>query len=643
MTLPALDLLDRIVESMSGTRRPNQEQMTAAVAEALDDGRVLLVQAGTGTGKSLGYLAAAVSAARSDGLRTVVSTATLALQRQLLERDLPAAMDAAADPGISAAVLKGRGNYLCRARLAGRGVDESQEELGVAVVGGGLERQAAELRQWADETRTGDRDDFRQPVDSRVWRALSATGRECVGPSRCAFAADCFSEQAKQRAAAADIVVTNHALLALDALDDAALLPEYDVLVIDEGHEFASRVTAAGTEQLGATQVERAIAAARPLVQPDPLERLKEAADGLATAVDSLPDERQRLTRTPPAVVAALASLRDACTVAVGSLPRDDDSDSHRRHRATAGLTDVHDIAGRLIAAAERDVVWFGGSRDPQLYVAPLNVGGLVGDYLQQRRAAILTSATLTVGGRFETVAGDLGLGAEWTGIDVGSPFDYHRQGILYMAADLPGPGRDGPSEVMLDRLRELVGAAGGRSLVLLSSWRAVERVASHLADNPVPDAELLVQQRGDPVAGLVARFADDETSVLVGTMSLFQGVDVPGRACISVIIDRIPFPRPDDPVLQARAEKVEQGGGNGFMTVSVPRAALLLAQASGRLIRSDEDRGVVTVLDPRLATARYGGYLRDSLPRLWATTDADVAIAALRRLAARQAAPATS
>ncbi len=240
----------------------------------------------------------------------------------------------------------------------------------------------------------------------------------------------------------------------------------------------------------------------------------------------------------------------------------------------------------------------------------------------------------MSLGGDFESVATDLGLQG-WDGVDVGSPFDYSSQGILYIAADLPRPGRDGPDQLTVARIRELITASGGRAMVLLSSWRAVDAVAANLIEKPVaPDIEVHVQRRGEPVARLVERFAADETSVLVGTMSLFQGVDVPGPSCQLVIIDRIPFPRPDDPVLAARAERVEAAGGNGFMAVSVPRAGLLLAQGAGRLIRSPRDRGVVAVLDPRLQTARYGDYLRRSLPPLWPTSDLAVVTGALTRLA---------
>lgn len=639
-----LALLRNIVELMSGVHRVEQEEMVEAVAAVMctpepPDQSVLLVQAGTGTGKSLGYLAPAITAAAEFDRRTVIATATLALQRQLVERDLPTALAGLPDDAsVSAEVLKGRGNYLCRARLDGQGTADDQVELELPGGGGRLEQQAADLRDWARDTETGDRDDYDSPLDARVWRALSVTGRECVGASKCPFAEECFSEIARRRARDADIVVTNHAMLALDALDGADVLPEYEVLVVDEGHELVARVTNAGTVQLGAGVVERAARAARSLLTDDSSERLAEAEDALIAALAELPQQQERLPELSGQVVDALGLVRDSCAIAVSDLTQLTGEEDAARHRAQAGLQEVHDVAGKLLSggtSAGGSVVWFGGDSDQQLYSAPLQVGDVIGGYLADRLATVVTSATLTLGGGFDTVAEDLGLLDDWASQDVGTPFDYASQGILYVAADLPRPGRDGPDPMLLERLHHLVSAAGGRSLVLLSSWRAVERVEQFLQDNPITDVEVLVQQRGDSVASLVRRFSDDETSVLIGTMSLFQGVDVPGAANLCVIIDKIPFPRPDDPVLAARSEQVDRSGGNGFRAVSIPRAALLLAQGCGRLIRTDSDRGVVAVLDPRLRTAGYGNFLRESLPPFWSTTDTDKVVGALERLVA--------
>jgi ATP-dependent DNA helicase DinG len=265
------------------------------------------------------------------------------------------------------------------------------------------------------------------------------------------------------------------------------------------------------------------------------------------------------------------------------------------------------------------------------LRVAPLQVGGLLHDALFSQRTAVLTSATLTLGGRFEPVAAHLGLAAgEWEGLDVGSPFEHRKQGILYVARHLPPPGRDGITDQTLDEIAGLIEAAGGRTLGLFSSMRAASTAAQML--RPKLDVEILCQ--GDDSTGeLVRKFAASPTSCLFGTLSLWQGVDVPGASCQLVIVDRIPFPRPDDPLMAARQRAVAEAGGNGFMAIAASQAALLLAQGAGRLLRSRSDRGVVAVLDSRLETARYGGFLRASLPPFWYTTDPAVVRKSLRAL----------
>ena len=309
--------------------------------------------------------------------------------------------------------------------------------------------------------------------------------------------------------------------------------------------------------------------------------------------------------------------------------------------------------------------------RPPTLHVAPLQVGGLLAERVFRRRTVVLTSATLAVGGSFEPLARQWGLpgatarhppavgqaatgaarrrwasgrrghrghggihpGLAWSGRDVGSPFDHPRSGILYVARHLPPPGRDGLPPSYLTEIRELIDAAGGRTLGLFSSMRAARQATEELRDVL---GQPLLCQGDDATAQLVRQFAEDEATCLFGTLSLWQGVDVPGRALQLVVIDRIPFPRPDDPLASARQRAVAARGGNGFMTVAAAHAGLLLAQGAGRLLRTMEDKGMVAVLDPRLATARYSGFLRASLPPFWATTDPEVARAALRRLAAR-------
>ena len=648
---PSLDMaLDAVVSALHGEARPGQREMAQAVADTIVGAPHLLVQAGTGTGKSVAYLVPSVLAATRSGSAVVVATATLALQRQLIEHDLPIVADAL-EPLVGRrptyAVLKGRHHYVCRDKvLRGAGTADPDDALFEPAPSSDLGRQAVKLRAWVDETPTGDRDDVGFPVDSRVWRGVSVTSRECIGATACSMGETCFAEAARASAAEADVVVTNHAMLAIATVEGIPLLPPHQAVVVDEGHELVDRVTGAVTVELSAQVAERAVAPARRLLDGATIDRVEDAIEVLRAELEQRVNGVEGPVRLPTvsgSLVSTLALLRDAMHEAGAEVyagrDESDPEDSARRQRARAGLLEVHDTAGRMLMAGEREVVWVDAGRTPTLRLAPLSVASVLRASLFDEVPVVLTSATLELGGSFDQVAYGLGLGpGDYTGLDVGSPFDHASQGILYTAAHLPPPGRDGLPEEALDELAELVDAAGGRTLALFSSWRAVERASERLrvwlagrtGDKKIT---LLVAKRGEPVSDLVREFAADPRAVLLGTMALWQGVDVPGQSCTLVVIDRIPFPRPDDPVMSARAAAADAEGSNGFMTVSVPRAALLLAQGSGRLIRSSSDRGVVALLDPRLVTARYGGFLRRSLPDFWPTPDGVAVRAALRRL----------
>jgi ATP-dependent DNA helicase DinG len=369
--------------------------------------------------------------------------------------------------------------------------------------------------------------------------------------------------------------------------------------------------------------------------------------DGSAGRMDVLPDT---LAATLAAVRDAAGECADAIMASAAGL--EDDPQRLATARMTlASLDDLQRTAHRVLEvfgepiSARQEVVWLDlpfaedARRPPTLRVAPLEVGPVLRNRLFAERTVALTSATLALGGSFAPLAIQWGLGLPetegnpaWQGIDVGSPFDHPRSGILYVARHLPPPGRDQLAEAYLTELEELIAAAGGRTLGLFSSMRAARQAADALRDRiEVP----LLCQGEDVTAQLVRQFTEDEPTCLFGTLSLWQGVDVPGSALQLVVIDRIPFPRPDDPLASARQRAVAARGGNGFMTVAAAHAALLLAQGAGRLLRTMTDRGVVAVLDPRLVTARYGGFLRASLPPFWTTTDPDLVRAALRRLSA--------
>ena len=493
-----------------------------------------------------------------------------------------------------------------------------------------------QLRGWAEETETGDRDEVTPGVTDRAWRQVSVSARECLGALKCPHGSECFAELSRARAAEVDVVVTNHAMLAIDALESFQVLPEHDVVIVDEGHELVDRVTGVATGELTVPLVARAATRSKRLLDDDVIGDLLAAGDALEAAVATLPDGR--VVDLPEQLATAFALVRDAARAAQSELASVKDADDGVRKLAQAAAGEVFGIAERLAAHSPYDVTWVTHDerRGSSVKVAPLAVGGLLREALFGHRTVVMTSATLELGGSFDAVARQVGLtgddAPEWRGLDVGSPFDYATQGILYVARKLPPPGRDGASPASMDELAALLEAAGGRTLGLFSSMRAAQAAAEEMRSRL--DLPVLCQGE-DRTAALVALFAADPSTCLFGTLSLWQGVDVPGESCQLVVIDRIPFPRPDDPLMSARAQAVSDAGGNGFMAVSAAHAALMLAQGSGRLIRRSTDRGVVAVLDSRLATARYSDFLRSSLPPFWFTTDHEVAVGALRRLAA--------
>ena len=636
-------VLAAAVAAVNGTERPGQVQMAEAVAGGIESGEHLLVQSGTGTGKSLAYLVPALLYCAAGNGPVVVATATIALQNQIVERDLPILIDAV-EPLLrrrpTFAILKGRGNYVCRNRVFGGMPDDSGgDALFDASPTTALGRDVVRVRSWAEDTETGDRDELDPGVSDRAWRQVSVSARECLGAQKCPFGDSCFAEKARALAAEVDLVVTNHAMLAIDALENFQIIPEHDVVVVDEGHELVDRVTGVATGELTTAMVEAAATRSRRLLDDDIVNDLVDAAAALDAAFEAQP--AGRLVDLPEHVHTALLSVRDAARAAHTDLARLREADEGRRQMAQAAVGIVFTTADRLVAQSAQDVAWISHDqrRGSSLRVAPLSVGGLLRTALFETRTAILTSATLELGGSFNAVAAQVGLIGDdapaWAGIDVGSPFDYQRQSILYVASRLPPPGRDGISAAVLEELAGLITAAGGRTLGLFSSTRAAEAAAEAMRTRL--DLPILCQG-DDRTASLVRQFAADPATCLFGTLTLWQGVDVPGDACRLVVIDRIPFPRPDDPLMSARAQAVSNAGGNGFMAVSATHAAVRLAQGSGRLIRTSSDRGVVAVLDSRLATAGYGAFLRSSMPPFWFTTDPDRVTGALARLAAESA-----
>lgn len=653
-------VLAAAVGEIHGQARPGQQLMAESVADALESGVHLLVQAGTGTGKSLGYLAPALARCVDTDERLIVATATLALQAQLADKDIPTALDAIEEvtgTRPKAAILKGRANYACLYRSRSGGDLDQDSLIGSAALADAVAGSRADdvsklgaevlaLREWVEEEaeRGGlaDRDDAPTHT-ARGWAQVSIPSRECLGVASCPFGAECFVEASREEARGAQLVVTNHALLAINAMHGGTALPEHSALIIDEAHELASRITTAATDELTPSLVERTARRVLSWLDDDLATDFLDQSDVLRAALDE--SELTRITSASAPLPYAAAQLRDVSRKVVSVLGKV--TDDPERQQAGSAVKAIFEVAERIAALADADVVWVTQSEvmGRAALVAPLNVSGLLRNQVFAETTTVLTSATLTLGGAFEPAAAAVGLagadrlapGAEpadafaWSGLDVGSPFDYAQQGILYVAKRLPPPGRDGMHVETLAEVAQLVWAADGRTLGLFASRRAAEQ-ATEYCRRELPGRTILCQ--GDAqLSELTRRFIAEPETSLFGTLSLWQGVDVPGDTCQLVIIDKIPFPRPDDPLMQARKKAVDDAGGNGFMSVAATHAALLLAQGAGRLIRRTDDRGVVAMLDPRLVTARYGSFLKTSLPGFWMTTDGDLAVRALRRL----------
>ena len=672
------ELLATAVSGFGGADRPGQRRMANAVESALGSGRHLAVQAGTGTGKSLAYLVPAFRHAQETDTCVIVSTATLALQRQLIERDLPRLADAL-EPVMERrptfAIMKGRSNYLCMNKIAQAQLEPELEAAAedaaaaatdaAAATGHTAEEAASEtparsgnpqpipwlgkqiatLHNWAPETETGDRDDLDTSVSDAAWRHVSVSSQECLGASRCPHGVECFAELARQEAREVDVVVTNHAMLAIDAISEIDTLPEHECVIIDEAHELDARITSATTAELSPRSLTLAANRAGPLGAEGKDSRLKDLAEQWRITTEDLPDGRwTELDQAADSELSAIAELLSSLRATLKDAPEGEatnepetaaERNNLRNHLATLEETvhRIQEVFDTDDPAAQDDVVWLDRNEryGDTLQVAPLSVADLLRDRLFGENTVVLTSATLTLGGRFDAMGAQWGLPkGKWDSLDAGTPFNPAKSGILYAPKHLPQPGRDGLAPETLEEMRELIMAAGGRTLGLFSSKRAAVQAADELRPKlPFP----VYVQGEDSIGALVEKFAAKEHSVLFGTLTLWQGVDVPGKACSLVLMDRIPFPRPDNPLLQARSEAAQAAGRNGFMEVSATHAALLMAQGAGRLLRSVTDRGVVAVLDNRVVTKRYGQFLLSSLPPFWRTQDKNTVLGALKRL----------
>lgn len=620
-TEQSLELLAQVTAGLpgGGEHRGGQVEMTATVADALASNGHVVVQAGTGTGKSLAYL---VPIALS-GKKVVVATATKALQDQLAGKDLPFLSSQLETP-IDFAVLKGRSNYLCLQRL-----NEAESDPGLSLGGddGSLDDEAREkLRLFADESDTGDRSELADIAD-RVWQQVSVSRQECPGANRCPEGENCFAERAWRRAAAADVLIVNLYLYAIDVAVQG-ILPEHDTVIIDEAHQLEDIVANAAGRYLSPARLVSAASATRAVVaDSEAPKKVDEAAATLKNRLEPLTGSRlpegppEELGRTLDLLSGRVADLLNALRAVPSDAPTDVLNRTIRARQSTSSLLD--DIS-YLRWATDDEVMWVDGpTHNPSLRSTPLAIDKILAENLWSQRGAVLTSATMP-----SNATSQFGLPQSTIEVDVGSPFDYEANALLYCAADLPDPRNQGHREAQLQEIESLVSAAGGRTLALFTSWGAMHQAAARIASR-VPWTVL--QQGEGSKAQLLKRFIENEETCLFATMSFWQGIDAVGSTCNLVIIDRLPFPRPDDPLLQARRERA---GTDAFRVVDLPRAAIMLAQGAGRLIRSATDCGVVAVLDPRLATSRsYRWALLGALPPMRRTKDRDEAERLLREL----------
>lgn len=635
------EVLAHLVAGIGGKPREGQERMVDAVYEALTEESHLMVEAGTGTGKSFGYLVPAMAWSAATGKRATISTATLPLQRQIITQDAPAVADAIRETmgsHVEVALLKGWNNYACLRKADGGFPEEdallsrAEGEVGATATG----EEVVRAREWALATDTGDRDDLVPGVSDRAWNQISIQKRECIG-EHCSLRHECFPRMARAQAEEADIVVTNHALLGIQSAG-TPVLPESDAYIVDEAHDLVDRVTGQLTRSLTGYELRSIARMLRQAGLDD--EGLGDVADELADALGAV--NEGRLIRIGDALSDTIARIMGKAQTAggeVASLSSSNEEANATKNVLRSRLTELVNLCADLISGAVSEgrlVAWVSEYNDNRaLYLAPLDVSGAIASGLFEDTPVVLTSATLQLGGSFDAMAGRVGFTfpsqGEWSGLDVGTPFDERRQGILYVAEHLSAPGREGYGDEHMQEIVDLIEASRGGALCLFTSRAGATRAAEYVRER----IDLPVACQGDDqLPTLLEQFAADPSASLFGTLSLWQGVDVPGPTCRLVVIDRIPFPRPADPLIQARTQAAGESGRNPFMTVSATHAALLLAQGAGRLLRRIDDRGVVAVLDSRLRKARYSGFLLASLPDMWRTTDRAVVLTALERLA---------
>jgi ATP-dependent DNA helicase DinG len=600
----SLAALDTVTAALDNSEvREGQHQMAELVADAIASKRHLIVQAGTGTGKTLAYLVPAIS---SD-TKVVVATATKALQDQLATKDLPFLAE---HLGVDFdwAILKGRSNYVCLQRLREM-ANPDQGQLEIDAMAVTTKAEIKRLAEWAGSSRTGDQAELDWTPSDNAWRSVSVGSDECPGADRCPLGDPCFAEQARRKAQAADVVIVNTHLYGLNVASDGAILPDHQVVIFDEAHVLEDVMSdTVGVEISPGRFVALSSTIRRIIDDPRLVGSVAELGESLRDALSDRVGERLT-TPLPDSIQDPLIDARLTLGKANDALAAIETKNEDAKQRKLRAQTMTGRSIQQLDIAIEGRagyVAFVSGSREsPRLEVAPLDVGPTMNEGVWSCRTAILTSATIP-----SSLASRLGIDAgSVETADVGSPFDYESNSMLYCAVHLPNPNAPEFRSKANDELEALITAAGGRTLALFTSYKAMDEAAEALRGRL---DHTVLTQRDMPKTALVKAFADDESTCLFATAGLFQGVDVPGKTLSLVVIDRIPFPRPDDPLLSARRDQL---GRTAFSEIDIPRASMMLAQAAGRLIRTSTDRGVVAVMDPRLGTANYRWDIVKALP----------------------------
>ncbi len=601
--------------------RPGQVDMALAVTKALNDDGRLIVQAGTGTGKTIAYLVPAILS----GKRTIVSTATKTLQDQLAQSDLPL-LEATLPQPFTWSILKGRSNYVCMQRVS---EVTNNARLELDDLAASHQREVEKLARWALDTETGDVAELDWQPSPRAWQAVSVGSDECPGAMRCESGNQCFAERARASASAADVVVVNTHLYGIHVAAGGAILPEHDVVIFDEAHQLEDTLTSTVGVSLSGSRATTLASALRRIIDDDRLQTsLHDVARSLNDALAPLVEQRVALP-LPPTIVDVLSNLRLIINQCLDALRAVDSSVESVKQKMLRAQTLATRLAENIDAALRADssfVPYVTGTTDrAELVLAPLDIGPALAEHAWPEHAVVLTSATIPL-----SLPQRVGLSESVEMLDVGSPFEYQEQAMLYCATHLPDPNahRD---DAVHSEMADLIAAAGGRTLALFTSRRAMQTAVEALRSR-LP-YRILAQDENQR-ATLLREFTLDETSCLFATAGFFEGVDIPGRSLSLVIIDRIPFPHRNNPLLAARREL---HGPRGFTEVDLPRAITALAQASGRLVRSRNDRGVVAVLDPRLATKGYRWTIINALPPMSRTRDKSEAIEFLRAAINRQ------